>query len=109
SQQQAAGVDQVNTAITKMDETTQQNAALVEESAAASKSMQHQAQELARQLAFFRTNSAAVTAPPAAIESARKAPLKVVRPVTKKSPSTHAAPAPLKKASGGDDNAWTEF
>ncbi|HET9819563.1 MAG TPA: methyl-accepting chemotaxis protein [Rhodanobacteraceae bacterium] len=53
SQEQSAGIDQVNRAVMQMDEMTQQNAALVEESAAASRSLEEQASDLARQIAFF--------------------------------------------------------
>lgn len=43
SSEQSAGMSQVGEAITHMDQATQQNAALVEESAAAASSLQHQA------------------------------------------------------------------
>ncbi|MFY9269707.1 MAG: methyl-accepting chemotaxis protein, partial [Candidatus Manganitrophaceae bacterium] len=56
SQEQASGVDQVNKAIMQMDETTQQNAALVEEAASASQSMKTQAEELLRQVGMFKMN-----------------------------------------------------
>lgn len=58
SQEQASGIDQVNNAVTQMDTATQQNAALVEEASAASKSMQMQAEELMRQVAFFKISHA---------------------------------------------------
>jgi methyl-accepting chemotaxis protein-1 (serine sensor receptor) len=54
SQQQAAGIDEVNLTVMRMDEATQQNAALVEEAAAASRSMEEQAERLISQVAFFR-------------------------------------------------------
>ena len=54
SQEQSGGIEQVNTAITQMDEVTQQNAALVEEAAAAAESMQEQAQGLVAAVATFR-------------------------------------------------------
>ncbi|EIJ44311.1 methyl-accepting chemotaxis protein [Beggiatoa alba B18LD] len=54
SQEQSSGIHQVNKAITQMDEMTQQNAALVEESASASESMAEQAQRLRQQVAFFQ-------------------------------------------------------
>ncbi|MFJ1298476.1 methyl-accepting chemotaxis protein [Pseudomonadota bacterium AL_CKDN230030165-1A_HGKHYDSX7] len=57
SDEQARGVDQVNTAISQMDEVTQQNAALVEESAAAAGAMQDQVTELVRAVAAFKTHS----------------------------------------------------
>ncbi|TCV92356.1 methyl-accepting chemotaxis sensory transducer with Cache sensor [Luteibacter rhizovicinus] len=53
SQEQSAGVDQVNIAIAQIDQVTQENAALVEEAAAAAKSMQDQAVVLSEQIAFF--------------------------------------------------------
>jgi len=54
SQEQASGIDQVNNAVTQMDTMTQDNAALVEEAAAASRSMEEQAANLRNQMAFFR-------------------------------------------------------
>jgi methyl-accepting chemotaxis protein len=54
SQEQTNGIEQVNQAITQMDETTQQNAALVEEAAAAASSMQDQAGKLAEVVSVFR-------------------------------------------------------
>ncbi|NII53190.1 methyl-accepting chemotaxis protein [Luteibacter sp. SG786] len=54
SLQQSAGIEQVNDAVTALDEVTQQNAALVEEASAASKQMSDLAEELMRQVAFFR-------------------------------------------------------
>jgi len=53
SQEQSAGIDQVNNAVMQMDEMTQQNAALVEEAAAAARAMHEQAGELTRQVGFF--------------------------------------------------------
>ena len=52
--EQEAGVDQVNVAVTKMDSITQQNAALVEQSTAASKSLLEQANHLETLVAFFK-------------------------------------------------------
>ena len=57
SQEQAQGIDQVNKAIMQMDETTQQNAALVEETTSASQSMKDQAKELMSQMDVFVVNS----------------------------------------------------
>jgi len=53
SQEQAAGIEQVNKAVMQMDQGTQQNAALVEEATSASQSMRQQAAELTNQVAFF--------------------------------------------------------
>jgi len=54
SHEQSEGIDQVNLAITQMDEVTQQNAALVEEAAAASKSMQIQGDNLVKVVSVFK-------------------------------------------------------
>jgi methyl-accepting chemotaxis protein len=56
SLQQASGIDEVNKAITSMDEMTQQNAALVEEAAAAAESLLEQAQQLDTKMARYRVN-----------------------------------------------------
>ena len=52
--EQSAGVSQVGEAVTQMDQTTQQNAALVEEMAAAASSLQHQAQDLVQSVNVFK-------------------------------------------------------
>jgi methyl-accepting chemotaxis protein len=54
SQEQSTGIEQVNIAITQMDEVTQQNAALVEQAAAAAESMEEQARNLAHAVAIFK-------------------------------------------------------
>jgi methyl-accepting chemotaxis protein len=59
SHEQSAGIDQVNNAVSQMDEMTQQNAALVEEAAAAARAMQEQAGELTRQMGFFQLSGRA--------------------------------------------------
>lgn len=53
SQEQATGLAEVNSAVTQMDEMTQQNAAMVEETLAAAKSLAAQSGELAQKVAFF--------------------------------------------------------
>lgn len=53
-QEQSAGIEEVNRAITQMDEMTQQNAALVEQAAAAAESMEEQAGNLARVVSAFK-------------------------------------------------------
>ncbi|QDZ29979.1 methyl-accepting chemotaxis protein [Noviherbaspirillum sp. UKPF54] len=54
SQEQSTGIEQVNRAIAQMDQVTQQNAALVEETAAASEAMKGQAAALARKVDVFK-------------------------------------------------------
>ncbi|HET7315133.1 methyl-accepting chemotaxis protein [Salinisphaera sp.] len=53
SREQSSGIEQVNLAISQMDSTTQQNAALVEQSAAAGRSLEEQARALKERVAFF--------------------------------------------------------
>ena len=54
SREQTSGIDQVNQAIMQMDSGTQQNAALVEEAAAAAQSLQTQAAKLAEVVGIFK-------------------------------------------------------
>ena len=54
TQEQSAGIDQVNQVIVQMDQVTQQNAALVEEAAASAESLQGQAGKLAQDVSFFK-------------------------------------------------------
>ncbi|MEA9708531.1 methyl-accepting chemotaxis protein-1 (serine sensor receptor) [Xanthomonas campestris] len=63
SQEQSAGIEQVNQTITQMDETTQQNAALVEEATAAARSLEEQAVQLTEAVAVFKTDAGYVAAP----------------------------------------------
>ncbi len=57
SQEQSQGAGQVSDAIAQLDQVTQQNAALVEESAAAASSLNHQAAELNQLVATFKTGT----------------------------------------------------
>ncbi len=63
SHEQSAGIDQVSKAIGNMDQMTQQNAALVEETTAALQSAQSQVAELRQAVAFFKTGDEARSAP----------------------------------------------
>ena len=56
--EQTKGISQVNDAVTQLDQVTQQNAALVEESAAAAESLRQQAQQLVEAVAVFRVAAA---------------------------------------------------
>ena len=66
SQEQSSGIAQVNQAITQMDQVTQQNAALVEQAAAAAQALQEQASQLATLVTVFRLEDNADAASPAA-------------------------------------------
>jgi methyl-accepting chemotaxis protein len=62
SREQSSGMEPVGRAITLMDQATQQNSALVEESAAAAESLRVQAQQLAQAVSVFRLGGAAARA-----------------------------------------------
>ncbi|WP_341702969.1 methyl-accepting chemotaxis protein [Ferrovibrio sp.] len=59
SREQATGLEQINTAVGGMDEMTQRNGALVEQTTASAQALANQAVELAELVAFFRTDAAA--------------------------------------------------
>ena len=118
SQEQTMGIEQINMAITQMDEVTQQNAALVEQAAAASQSMQEQAAGLAQVVGFFKTGAADAVAAPAARPAPRRATA-VVKPLAFKAKGSSgnsgskAAGAPAKRlttpAATAGDGEWEEF
>jgi len=90
SQEQSAGIAEVGRAITQMDEGTQQNAALVEQAAAAAQSLQDQAATLAGLVGRFQTDGSqarTVAAAPAA-----------VKPAARPAPAASASAAPRKPA-----------
>ncbi|MBC7857298.1 MAG: MCP four helix bundle domain-containing protein, partial [Burkholderiaceae bacterium] len=78
SQEQTAGIEQINEAITQMDDVTQQNAALVEEAAAAANALQDQADNLARVVSVFTLDGvrAAAAAPASWAAASRWSPPK---------------------------------
>jgi lipopolysaccharide export system protein LptA len=63
SREQTAGIEQVNQAISQMDQVTQQNAALVEEAAAASEALQEQTIHLAQTVSVFTLGNEADAEP----------------------------------------------
>jgi methyl-accepting chemotaxis protein len=112
SEEQAQGIDQVNTAVATMDTMTQQNAALVEEATAASKQLEQQGQSLVAQVSQFRTRDDHSVRSAHTVAASK--PVAVVKTVTKptKVAATPARPAPasvrMAKASGHDAE-WQEF
>jgi len=97
-----------------MDEVTQQNAALVEEAAAASHSLQDQGRQLTEAVAFFQMEATTVASRPAANSThksthkptVRAATLPVAKRAIKRSPAVLIAP--LKTASAGEES-WSTF
>ncbi|KQW99927.1 chemotaxis protein [Massilia sp. Root418] len=109
SQEQTLGIEQINAAIAQMDEVTQQNAALVEQAAAASQSMQEQAGNLATVVGFFKTGTHAVAAAPlrrpVPVRAAAPAPL-AVKPAA---PARAAKPAQRLAPGKPAESDWEEF
>jgi len=131
SAEQSAGIAQVNTSIIEMDGMTQQNAALVEEAAAAAQSLQDQAAELGRVVSIFKleegeqpqfeaqvapvvTSTAVAVRPPVkrpappARKPAGAAPKSKSKP-NPKSDEAEVAPKPKKAAATAGNDEWEEF
>jgi methyl-accepting chemotaxis protein len=87
SAEQSTGLDQVNIALTQMDEVTQQNSALVEENAAAAKALEQQSKAMDQRVSFFQVDAAQAGAP--AQQPAAAAPK--VAPVAKAARAPAAA------------------
>ncbi|AOG25192.1 methyl-accepting chemotaxis protein [Acidovorax sp. RAC01] len=90
STEQRDGIAQVNQAVAQLDQMTQQNAALVEESTAAAASMRDQAQRLAEVVSVFNVGGVAVRA---AAPAPARAPAPAPRPAPAVSSSRASAPA----------------
>jgi len=63
SVEQASGIDQINKALTQLDETTQQNSALVEENAATAKTLEQQSSDMSERIAIFNVDQAGSARP----------------------------------------------
>ncbi|AWH25269.1 methyl-accepting chemotaxis protein [Stenotrophomonas sp. YAU14D1_LEIMI4_1] len=109
SQEQSAGIEQVNQTVVQMDETTQQNAALVEEATAAARAMEDQAAQLADAVAIFRLDnqvSAAVKAVAARVAPPAHA---IVRAPARPQAVRTAAPRTPSSPVASSDGDWQEF
>ena len=121
STEQSQGVAQVGEAITQMDQVTQQNAALVEESAAAAESLRTQADALVQAVSVFKINThqaAYAPATPASMQhvptAERRSPARaknVTRPAFGGKGKVTAAPVDARPAMAktGTDDEWTSF
>src|SRR5690606_31209418 len=94
--EQSDGIGQVNTAVSQLDQMTQQNAALVEESAAAAPSLKDQAGRLAEVVQQFRIGHDAAPMQAAPVMAA-VAPLAPAKPVQQQTPAKAATPVDNKK------------
>ncbi len=111
SREQSAGIGEINQAITQMDEMTQQNAALVEQAAAAAESMQEQAAILAQAVAAFKlAGTAPQTKPQHGGVSARPKTVPALASARKPATTPALRPAPGRVApNSGNDDDWEEF
>ena len=119
SQEQSSGIGQVNIAINEMDEMTQQNAALVEEAAAAAESMREQSTKLSHVVAQFKINQnsnrhAQTPQHSAVVLKAKPAPRKAMPSGKTTTQLTAAANIANRSKSGkkqttADNNEWEEF
>jgi methyl-accepting chemotaxis protein len=107
SAEQSAGIAQVNTSIIEMDSMTQQNAALVEEAAAAAQSLQDQAAELARVVSIFKLEEGEQFQFDAPAPVAAAAPVTAVA-VVPRQPAKRSAPPALKKPAAAKPKAADE-
>ncbi len=127
AQEQTLGIEQINQAIVQLDNVTQQNAALVEEAAAAADSLNQQADKMVQVVSSFKLADNGLSRPQAAprrmpprpaVAPPRPPSALAKRPATPKvstSKVTQSLAAPAKskpvvaaKAQGGDDD-WTSF
>jgi methyl-accepting chemotaxis protein len=128
--EQSQGIGQVNEAVARLDQMTQQNASLVEQSAAAAESLKDQAQRMTSVVSSFRLDhghglqdkapvlAAAVQARPAApavaakpaarpVVASKPAPKLETTPIAAAAPAAPALPAPVATATADDD--WETF
>ena len=111
SQEQSAGIEQVNQTVMQMDETTQQNAALVEEATAAARSMEEQANHLAAAVALFRIDDAPA---PVQVQMPAAPTTPAPRRADTRAPAAarRTAPAPVARRAEtavADSGDWQEF
>ena len=120
--EQSGGIASVNNSIANLDQMTQQNAALVEQSAAAAQSLREQADQLAQAVAVFRlaghvglapqASPAKVAAPrpPVQVTSRPAAPAAKPRPIAAALPVARPVAAkPAAPAQPGSDDDWETF
>jgi len=110
SVEQSSGIEQVNLAVTQMDENTQKNAALVEEAAAAAESLEDQARNLSEAVSQFKLKDSGLTRalPPSAPSARPVVALPGRAKVPERGVTASARPQPVL-ASSRTDGEWEEF
>ncbi|MCD5362627.1 methyl-accepting chemotaxis protein [Chromobacterium aquaticum] len=111
--EQSSGIEQVNLAVTQMDENTQKNAALVEQAAAAAESLEEQARYLDDAVQVFKLSDSALRprAVPARIAPLAEpiAPLPGFKPAPAKPAGKIQVPERLRPQVDLSDGEWEEF
>jgi methyl-accepting chemotaxis protein len=125
--EQSSGIGNVNTSVVQLDQATQQNAALVEESAAAAHSLREQAQKLAEVVSTFRLpggssmmayrppapamtpSSASKTAPKPGLKPGMKKPRPTSAPAAVAASTPRPAPSPAPAPAPAADGDWETF
>jgi methyl-accepting chemotaxis protein len=113
--EQATGLNEVNTAVTQMDQITQQNAAMVEQSTAASRSLQHESESLKIMIERFKTHEGASNILPMTPASGQPRKLRMEFEPAKAQPVRPAINQPRKRAMAATramssaQNDWQEF
>jgi methyl-accepting chemotaxis protein len=107
SSEQTKGIEQVNVAVTQMDEVTQQNAALVEQATAAAQAMSDQAESLRAAVSIFRVDAAQQTVKSTA-RSVRMKPAPAIAPPKKPAPSQSKPVTTFAKAAVSSPMAPTQ-
>ena len=104
NQEQATGIAEINRAIAEMDDMTQQNSALVEETAASARSLEEQSDVMQERVAFFKVDGGerGGRGSSTALDKVLQSKPKAASTRTSKPKGKKAAPA------GGDDD-WAEF
>jgi aerotaxis receptor len=110
SKEQSTGIEQVNQAVSQMDDATQQNAALVEQAAAAAASLEQQARELVGAISIFNLSQNSAKKPGSVVRLANK---KNAEPIEwDENETAHSSSAKLpkrKKVTAGGGDEWNEF
>ncbi|MBS0498678.1 MAG: PAS domain-containing protein [Gammaproteobacteria bacterium] len=111
SREQNTGIEQINQAVTQMDDVTQQNAALVEQAAAAAASLEQQAYELVGAISIFNLSQNSAKRPGSVVRLANKRNAELVERDENDIVHNSSAKLPKRKkiAAGGGDNHWNEF
>lgn len=113
SAEQSDGIEQVNQAITQMDTVTQQNAALVEQAAAAAESMQDQAAKLSNLVSVFKLGAESSVPVVAKQQKSVEPPQPKLAPVAQRKalPAASTSPAarqPQRTTNNANED-WEEF